>query len=59
MNLLYTYEGKSVCLLALTGRSGNMPMRSALVAARKIDDLSELIPAVSADLNPAGGLRCL
>lgn len=54
MNQFYTYEGKFLCLLALTGCSGSMPMQSALVVARKIDDLSGLIFAGSADFNPVG-----
>ena len=59
MNQFYTYEGEFLCLLALTGCSGSIPMQSALVVAGKIDDLSGLIPAGSADFNPVGGLSYL
>lgn len=54
MNQLYTYEVKFLCLLALTGGSGNIPTQSALVAAERIDDPSGLIMTGSADSNPAG-----
>lgn len=54
MNQFYTYEREFLCLLALTGCFDSIPMRSALVVARRIDDLSGLISAASADFNPVG-----
>lgn len=54
MNQFYTYEREFLCLIALTGCFGSIPMRSALVAAERIDDLSGLILTGSADSNPAG-----
>lgn len=54
MKQFYTHIGKFLCTLALIGCSGSIPMQSALVVARKIDDLSGLISAGSADFNPVG-----
>lgn len=52
-------RGEFLYSTALTGCSGSMPMRSALVAAGKTDDLSGSIPTGSADSNPVGGLSYL
>ena len=59
MNQLYTYEVKIIYSLALTGCSGSIPLQSALIAARRIDDLNGSILTGSADSNPTGGLHYL